>query len=156
MILGQLRIRERQITSAALAGMELYFISRLTIQLDCENPSWGPCQGHVGSVSKYHCTFTFQKRSTLETVSADFSYPKTLLPDWSNAIHPERRTYHGNADWRHTLLMCSVQSLLRDDQRPQNTYATAWWKEATQLLPVWLLKHRSCDAEKTHACSQRR
>ena len=61
------------------------------------------------------------------------------------------RTSHGNANWRQTLLMCAVQSLLQDDQRSQNAYASAWWKEASQLQPVRLLKHHFYPSEKPHA-----
>ena len=59
-------------------------------------------------------------------------------------------------DWIRTLPLCSVQSLLQDDQRQrlQHAHASAWWKEVPQLQPVQLLKHPSCQFEKTHAGSQ--
>ena len=101
---------------------------------------WTPLE--IMAFSRCHSiTFTFSKS---KMVSAVFSYPPTLFPDWLKTTHSEQRTYHGNADWKQILLMCSVQSLLQHEQRPKSAHASAWWKEDPQLQPVRLLNHRSC------------
>ena len=51
--------------------------------------------------------------------------------------------------------MCSVRYHLQDEGRPEDTHASAaWWKEAPQLQPVWILKQQSFSSENPHAGSQ--
>ena len=70
--------------------------------------------------------FHFLKTNIIEEKhSAVFSYPQTLFSD----------------GLRNTLCTKYMQALLQDGYRPQNTYASAWWKEVPHLQPVWLLNH---------------
>ena len=87
-------------------------------------------------------TFTFQICSNLFLLPAVI--PQLCCPMvW--ATKTEQRTYnHGNADWRQTLPMCSLQSLLWCDKWPKNAHASAWWKEGSHLQPVCLLEHQCC------------
>ena len=39
------------------------------------------------------------------------------------------------------FFVCSVQSLLQDDQRPQNAHDSAWWKEVPHLQPIIKAAH---------------
>ena len=104
------------------------------------------------------------KTQTLETAFAIFSHSSlrtsTVLPAWlsnTTATHDDLRTNHGNwnTNWRQTLLMSSVWSLLQDDKRSQNAHDSAWLKEVPQLQPVRLLNHQCFQTEKTHALVHR-
>ena len=81
----------------------------------------------------------FKDNLPLEICSIDFSYPWSL----EKATQAVQRRYYGNADWKQILPMPPVQSLLQDNRKPENAHASACWKEATQLQPVWLLEHQS-------------
>ena len=87
--------------------------------------------------NQYHFHFSKTMQCWKKFLHMIFSYPTSLLPDWS-------RRYHGNAEWTQNPLMCSVHSLLQDDQRPWkwNAFASAWRKEAPQMQPVRLLNHQ--------------
>ena len=103
-----------------------------------------------------------QSRSTTFTFQIYPLWNSFLMPSVNlqlcylidKATRAKRRSYRGNAVWRRSFLMWSLQSLLQDDQRPQNTHASAWWKEEPQLQPVRILKHQSWSSEKPHAGSQ--
>ena len=87
---------------------------------------------------------------------------KIRVWDWYNLItftfFKDRSTWETDSNvfsWLGDLeLVCLVQSLFQNDQRPQNAHASAWWKEDPQLQPVRLLKYQCYWSENTHKDSQ--
>ena len=119
---------------------------------------WPPVGCQMAIIAPFCLSFHYFHFSKLAPLSKQFllsSVIPQLCCHIGQAKHSEQRTHHhGNADWRQTLLMCSVQSLLWNDKTPQKAHAAAWWKEDPQLQPVWLLNHQSWSSENPQAGSQ--
>ena len=89
-------------------------------------------------------------RAILKTLPNLFGSQSTVFPCLIGLIISEEE----KIKWKCRLLMCSVQSLLWDDQRSQNTHASVWCEEAPWLQPMRLLNHQCFKAENTQAGSQ--